>query len=285
MTPDQKSRCEKVVGSAVTRMAPLAGGCLAEVLRADLADGRAVVVKAGRENDRLDIEGRSLMALGEDGALPVPGLHLVDPDLLVMDHVPNDGYLSAAAQREAARHLAALHAKPRDRYGYGEDTRIGPLQQPNPESDKWLPFFRDHRLLAMGRAAMERGRLSAATYAALEKLVSRLDTLIGEPDHPSLLHGDLWTGNVLTSGGRITGFIDPAVYYGDAEMDLAFSTLFGTFGEDFFNAYREIRPFDYAGFLETRRDLHNLYPLLVHTALFGGGYANSVARIVRRFIG
>lgn len=285
MTPDQKTRCGRAAGSAVARLSPLAGGCLAEVLRADLADGRSVVVKAGREGDRLDIEGRSLLSLKDDGGLPVPRLYLIDPDLLVMEHLPNDGGLDAAAQRDAAGHVAALHAKPRDGYGYREDTRIGPLHQPNPAADKWVPFFRDHRLLSMGHVAMERGGLSAANYAALETLADRLDSLIGEPKYPSLLHGDLWTGNVLTAGGRITGFIDPAIYHGDAEMDLAFSTLFGTFGEDFFDAYREIRPFDYRGFLEVRRDLYNLYPLLVHTALFGGGYANSVARIVRRFTG
>jgi fructosamine-3-kinase len=258
---------------------------LAEVLRADLADGGSVVVKAGRESDRLDIEGRSLRALGEDGGLPVPRLYLIDPDLIVMEHLPNDGGLDAAAQRDAAGLIAALHAKPRDGYGYAEDTRIGPLHQPNPPADKWVPFYRDHRLLFMGRVAMERGGLSAAGYAALERLAGRLESMIGEPEHPSLLHGDLWTGNVLASGGRIAGFIDPAIYHGDAEMDLAFSTLFGTFGEDFFDAYRDVRPFDYAGFLDTRRDLYNLYPLLVHTALFGGGYANSVARIVQRFTG
>jgi len=285
VTPDQISRCGKAAGSAVARLSPLSGGCLAEVLRADLADGGSVVVKAGRESDRLDIEGRSLRALGEDGGLPVPCLYLIDPDLIVMEHLPNDGGLDATAQRDAAGLIAALHIKPRDGYGYAEDTRIGPLHQPNPPANKWVPFYRDHRLLFMGRVAMERGGLSAAGYAALERLAGRLESLIGEPEHPSLLHGDLWTGNVLASGGRITGFIDPAIYHGDAEMDLAFSTLFGTFGEDFFDAYRDVRPFDYAGFLDTRRDLYNLYPLLVHTALFGGGYANSVARIVQRFTG
>ncbi len=252
--------------------------------RADLADGRAIVVKAGQESDRLDIEGRSLRTLGEDGGLPVPNLYLIAEDLLVMALVPNDGILNAEAQKEAAGHVAALHRRPRNGYGFHEDTRIGPLVQVNTVSEQWVPFFRDHRLLAMGRVAMERGGLSKQTFGEVERLAARLDTLIGEPAHPSLLHGDLWTGNVLASGGSITGFIDPAIYHGDAEMDLAFSTLFGTFGESFFDAYREIRPFDYAGFLDARRDLYNLYPLLVHAALFGGGYASSVARIVRRFI-
>lgn len=285
MTPDQKKRCEKAVGAAVDRLSALSGGCLAEVLRADLADGRTVVVKAGAEADRLDIEGRSLQSLGKAGGLPVPALFLVAPDLLVMEYLPNDGGLNGAAQVDAARHVAALHDVPRDGFGYAEDTRIGPLHQINTRSAQWIPYFRDCRLLAMGRVALERGGLGAGAFAELETLAGRLDTLIDEPAHPSLLHGDLWTGNVLASKGRISGFIDPAVYHGDAEMDLAFSTLFGTFGDAFFDAYREIRPFDYKGFLEVRRDLYNLYPLLVHAALFGGGYANSVMRIIRRFVG
>jgi fructosamine-3-kinase len=99
---------------------------------------------------------------------------------------------------------------------------------------------------------------------------------------PSLVHGDMWTGNVLCKGGRIAAFIDPAVYYADAEIELAFSTLFGTFGEAFFDRYREHRPLQ-PGFFEARRDLYNLYPLLVHVRLFGGSYVGSVERTLRQF--
>lgn len=285
MTPDQKIRVEQAAGSRVVHLSPLTGGCLAEVLRADLEDGRSLAVKAGKKADRLDIEGRSLHTLGEGGGLPVPQVYLNDPDLLVMALLPNDGRLDAAAQEDAARLIAALHSTPQEFYGYTEDTRIGPLTQPNTRSKQWISFFRDQRLLYMGRVALERGGLSAPVYSDLERMAARLDSLIDEPAYPSLLHGDLWAGNVLTSDGRIMGFIDPAIYQGDAEMDLAFSTLFGTFGDRFFDAYRAIRPFDYAGFMDVRRDVYNLYPLLVHAALFGGGYANSVSRIIRRVVG
>ena len=283
--PAHRDRVETALGAAVDRAGPLAGGCIAEVLLVDLLDGRSVVVKIGGPRDRLDIEGRSLTALREVGGLPTPQVHLAEPDLLIMALLPSGGGLSAAAQRHAADLIANLHETRGEAFGFEEDTRIGPLHQPNPRTESWVGFFRDRRLLYMGKVALDRGRLGGSDYADIERLAGRLERLIGEPDHPSLLHGDLWTGNVLAADDRISGFIDPAVYYGDPEMDLAFSTLFGTFGDVFFERYREHRSFDLAGFLEVRRDLYNLYPLLVHTALFGGGYGASAMRIVRRFAG
>jgi fructosamine-3-kinase len=99
---------------------------------------------------------------------------------------------------------------------------------------------------------------------------------------PSAIHGDLWGGNILSSGHRISGLIDPALYYADAEIELAFMTLFGSVGDRFFRSYGErsaLRP----GFFEARRDLYNLYPLLVHVRLFGGGYVAQVERTLDRF--
>ncbi len=285
MTPDQQSRIELALGASVAATKPLHGGCLADVSAVQLTDGRSIVAKMGKSTDRLDIEGRSLQTLGREGGLPVPNVFLADDDLLVLERLRDDGDLGANAQIDAARHVAALHAVAQPFFGFTEDTRIGPLHQANPRSERWLPFFRDHRLLAMGRVALDRNRLALDIFRDLERFAEGLEGLIAEPDQPALLHGDLWTGNVLSYAGSITGFIDPAIYYGDPEMDLAFSTLFGTFEAPFFDAYRETRPFDFAGFMEVRRDIYNLYPLLVHTALFGGGYAGAVSRTLRRFVG
>jgi fructosamine-3-kinase len=135
----------------------------------------------------------------------------------------------------------------------------------------------------MGRQALDSGRLPAASFAALERLCGKLDRYIDAGTRPSLIHGDVWGGNVLARAGRIAAFVDPAIYFADAEIELAFSTLFGTFGEAFFDRYREIRPIA-PGFLEVRRDLYNLYPLLVHTRLFGASYAASVKRSLARFV-
>ena len=114
----------------------------------------------------------------------------------------------------------------------------------------------------------------------IDKFCENIAQWLYEPPHPSLLHGDLWTTNILASGGRITGFVDPAIYYGHPEMELAFGTLFSTFSKPFFRRYREIRPMD-PGFMELRRNLYNLYPLLVHVRIFGGSYVRSVDGILR----
>jgi fructosamine-3-kinase len=119
------------------------------------------------------------------------------------------------------------------------------------------------------------------TLRRIDRFSEGLDRLIEEPDHPSLLHGDVWTTNVLAEGDRITGFFDPAVYYGHPEIELAFITLFSTFGEAFFRRYDELRGIR-PGFFEVRRGIYNLYPLLVHVRLFGGGYLSGVERVLDR---
>jgi fructosamine-3-kinase len=159
---------------------------------------------------------------------------------------------------------------------------IGGLHQPNPWTDSWLDFFREQRLLYMGRQGVRHGRLPEPLWQRLERFCDHLEEWLDEPERPSLLHGDVWTGNVLAQGDRITGFIDPAVYYGHAEIELAFTTLFGTFGRPFFDRYRELRPLP-DGFFRERRDIYNLYPLLVHVRLFGGSYVNSVERTLEKF--
>ena len=161
---------------------------------------------------------------------------------------------------------------------------IGALPQPNAEADDWRDFFRDRRLLHMAGAAHAAGRLPAATLRRIERLAGRLDAWDLGGTRPSLVHGDLWGGNVLSRGGRIVGLIDPAIYFADAEIELAFMTLFGTVGDAFFDRYAEHRPLR-PGFFEVRRDLYNLYPLLVHVRLFGGHYVGQVERILARFAG
>jgi fructosamine-3-kinase len=225
-----------------------------------------------------------LRHLREHSPLPVPAVHLSDDRLLVMDFVDGTSGLSAAAQAHAAELLADLHGRPVARYGFPQDTLIGPLAQPNPESDDWVAFFRDHRLLHMAQAAHHEGELGAGLLGRIERLAGRLGDLIGQPAPPALIHGDLWGGNVLVKGDRIAGLIDPAIYHADPEIELAFSTLFSTFGEPFFRRYQEIRPLR-PGFFEVRRDIYNLYPLLVHVRVFGGSYLGAVDRIVRRIVG
>ena len=136
----------------------------------------------------------------------------------------------------------------------------------------------------MARAALAGGRLDRDLMSRIERLAVRLPDLIGQPGAPALIHGDVWGGNVLVRSGRVAAFIDPAIYHADPEIELAFSTLFGTFGVEFFDRYQEHRPLR-PGFIELRRDLYNLYPLLVHVRLFGASYVSQVEVIVQRLVG
>ncbi len=240
------------------------------------------MAKAGAPGANLALEGAMLRYLAEGSALPVPAVLHAEDTLLLMDHVETEGGIDAAAEVHAGALLADLHDGTADAFGFEHDTLIGGLRQPNPWTPSWLDFFRDQRLLYMAREALDAGRLPAPLMSRIETLAGRLDRWIEEPARPSLVHGDMWTGNVLCRRGRIAAFIDPAIYYADAEIELAFSTLFGTFGTSFFESYQRRRPLK-PGFFERRRDLYNLYPLLVHVRLFGGHYVSSVEGIVQRF--
>ena len=270
------------LGTTITAARPLSGGCIGEVSRLDLADGRRIVAKVdGGLAPKLDIEGYMLRYLSEHSALPVPEVLWCEPKALLMTFEPGDSHFSARGQAHAAELLAALHSVAAPHCGLERDTLIGGLHQPNPRTTSWIEFFREHRLLHMARLAHREGHLPAALLARIERFAADLEKFIAEPPHPSLLHGDVWTTNVLAENHRITAFLDPAVYYGHPEVELAFSTLFGTFGPPFFDAYNAIRPIA-PGFFEVRRDLYNLYPLLVHVRLFGSSYLSGVSATIAR---
>jgi len=278
-----EDRIERAFASRPTRLSRLTGGCVADVYRADFSDGSRLVVKSDTSpGAKLDVEGRMLEYLGANSALPTPAVLVSQRDLLIMEFIESDGSGGPDAELHAAACLAALHGVTGERFGFEFGTLIGALDQPNPWTGSWIEFFARHRLMYMATEAERAGRLRASTRAALENLADRLDSLLLEPDAPALIHGDVWSGNVLVRSGRVAAFIDPAISFSHPEIELAFITLFSTFGEPFFRAYDETRPIA-PGFFEERRDLYNLYPLLVHARLFGGGYEAQVAAIARRF--
>lgn len=281
MRADARRRIEAATGKSVVRVSPLSGGCVGDVFAIDLADGDKIVAKIADAGGKLALEGFMLGVLRKAG-LPVPEAIRADDDLLLMSWIDGGDAVDEPAQIHAADLLAALHENTQADFGFDRATLIGGLDQPNPITTSWRAFFRDHRLLYMAGEAHRVGNLPARAMARIETLAARLDRWIGEPPAPSLIHGDMWGGNVLAKGGRIAGFVDPAIYYADAEIELAFSTLLSTFGVSFFRRYAEHRPIR-PGFFEERRDLLNLYPLLVHVRLFGGAYVQSVERTLAKF--
>ena len=271
------------LGERLRSVRPLGGGCIGEVYRAELEDGTPLVAKVDRGGEaHLDREAYMLRYLRERTDLPVPEVFHGSETLLLMEFVEGASRFSGEAEHHAAELLSALHGIQADAYGHERDTLIGSLEQPNPWTASWTDFFRENRLLYAARAAHGAGRLPDEDLGRVERLADRLEGLIEEPNPPALIHGDAWSGNVLAREGRISAFLDPAIYHADPEIELAFISLFNSFGDAFMRRYAELRPIR-DGFFETRRDLYNLYPLLIHTYYFGGGYLGSVQRILERF--
>jgi fructosamine-3-kinase len=271
------------LGERLRSVRPLGGGCIGEVYRAELEDGTPLVAKVDRGGEsHLDREAYMLRYLRENTDLPVPEVFHGSETLLLMEFVAGTNRFSNEAEHHAAELLAALHGVTAGGYGHERDTLIGSLDQPNPWTTSWAEFFRERRLLYAARVAHGAGRLPEEDLIRVERLADRLEDLIGEPNPPALVHGDAWSGNVLAKGGRISAFLDPAIYHADPEIELAFISLFNSFGDAFMRRYAQIRPIR-EGFFETRRDLYNLYPLLVHTYYFGGGYLGSVQSTLGRF--
>lgn len=280
---------EELLGVRPDNLAPVHLSDWAEVMRAEMPDGARYAVKLPRGTaprtdgaaSMTEIEARMLNYLREHSELPVPDVIAVSPRALVLSYVEGGDPLDADAQRDAAGHMAALHNIRAAEFGLEFDTLYGPAHQPNRRHASWVAFFRKHRLLHMAGLAFQAGRMDEEMLLRIRALAEKLDDLIEEPRSPSLLHGDLWQGNLLVRDGRIAAFIDPAIYYGHGEMDLAFSTLFGTMSDAFFDAYREQRPIA-DGFFEQRRDIYNLWPLLGHVLFFGGSYLGQVDAILSR---
>jgi fructosamine-3-kinase len=274
---------QSAMGQEVFDIAPLGGGCVGQVYQVRLASGERMVAKIDeRPSPTLAVEAAMLRYLKRQSQLPVPDVLFNNDRLLLMELLPGDSHFNDSAQEHAAELLAELHNLKGPAFGFEKDTLIGGLSQPNPWTSSWLQFFREHRLLYMAVEARRSDRLPQATLRRLQSFAENLERWLEEPDQPSLIHGDVWTTNVLAVGDSITGFVDPAIYYAHPEIELAFTTLFGTFGDSFFRRYQELRPIA-PGFFEVRRYIYNLYPLLVHVRLFGGSYVYSVDQTLQRF--
>lgn len=276
MDHDLREKITTAMDLSVQSLSPLSGGCVGEVYRVKLTDGTQTVVKVDRSVEPcLDVEASMLRYLRRETDLPVPSVFVGQPELLIMEFVEHDGRRGKDAQIEAADALVALHDIGSSHYGFETDTLIGGLRLPNQETDDWLEFFGRCRLCDMAARCVDAGMLDDTTYGRVESLAHSLDEFVEAPNPPGLIHGDIWSGNVLYDAGHLAAFIDPAIYFADPEMELAFIGMFHTFGDSFYARYGESRPIG-DGFFEIRRDLYNLFPLLVHIRLFGGSYIQSL---------
>jgi len=259
----------------------LASNRIADICLETLPDGTKRIVKLSKDAFALETEAKMLELLAPH--IRVPEVITLEPGKLVTEYIPDDGRCGRACEEEVADALAALHDVRAEYYGLGFDTTIGPYRQSNVPTEKWIDFYRERRVLDFAAKAFDEGRIGRSLLRRIETLAASLESWLEEPDHPSLLHGDIWSGNVLAYRGHFTALIDPAAFYGHPEMELAFIGMFHTFGERFYRRYREHRPVA-DGFFDTRADLYRIFPYLVHVRAYGDSYLNGLESIVRRFV-
>jgi len=272
----------------VVREEPVGGGMVADAHLLHLADGTRRFVK--RLPDApigfFAAEARGLAWLADAGALGVPAVEAhARPDqgggFILMQAIDRGEHPGPAGLDALGQGLAALHAAGAPGWGLDHDNFLGTLPQANhatPEPS-WAAFLRERRLRPLTRRATDAGLLDPPLRSTLDRVIDRTERLVGDPEPPARLHGDLWSGNAMFDRAGRPWIYDPAAYGGHREVDLAMMALFGGFSDRVFDAYAEATPLQ-PGWRQ-RRPLYQLPYLLVHLILFGESYRSQVAAAAR----
>jgi protein-ribulosamine 3-kinase len=236
------------------------------------------------QSDIFEKEARGLDLLGNSGSIevakPLAFGELKGKHFLILEHLDR-GRQSRYFWKEFGRNLAKLHQTNGTHFGLDHNNYIGRLDQKNDFNHNWIDFFVNQRINPLVSAGREKGILSRSIVQKFDTLFTKLEQIIPE-EKPALLHGDLWSGNFMCGPNGQAWLIDPAVYFGHREMELAFTQLFGGFDQRFYQSYQEAFPL-IPGF-DDRIEIHNLYPLLVHLNLFGSSYLQGIQHTLNRFV-
>ena len=285
MQSDLRTSLEKILGP-IRSITSVSGGDINAAARVEAGDARYFVKWNTAPLPRMfEAEARGLNLLAASHVLRIPRViaQIDQPPALVLEWI-DPGPNTPAAAEALGRGLAQQHRSSAPTYGLDHDNFIGSNPQRNTPARSWIEFYRDQRLGVQRDLARQRGHLTADRARRLDRVMGQLERWIDESlVAPALLHGDLWGGNYLIDAQGNPVLIDPAVYYGDREAEIAFTELFGGFGARFYAAYHETWPLD--GGYADRRDVYNLYHLLNHLNLFGEGYGGSVDAILQHYAG
>lgn len=279
-----KKGVQNTLNIEIATVTAVSGGSINQAAKIGTTDGDKFFLKwnPSAPADMFPKEKKGLELLASvNAALTVPDVIEISTSdaevpFLLIEYIAQ-GQGSTANAEQFGRALAALHQTTASTYGLSYDNYIGRLVQSNTTRTNWLDFFVEQRLEVQLRAAVDEGKLDHTVAKQFQQLYKQLPDII--PNEPaSLLHGDLWGGNYFFDQSGQAAIFDPAVYYGSREIEIAFTYLFGGFTPAFYDAYEQMFPLK--PHFKERRDIYNLYPLLVHTNMFGGHYSRQVAQIV-----
>lgn len=291
MNSEIKETIEKIVSENIDNnlsgidIKILGGGCINQAFQI-INGSQKYFIKINRSfgKELFEAEAKGLKVLKQSGSVQIPSVinfgETSDCSFLLLEYIDSSRF-NKNYWKDLGISLARLHKTTNNYFGLDHDNFIGSLPQINHPDTNWINFFIQQRIERQLKIGVSSGRLSSDIVKHFQLLYEKLPELL-PVESPALLHGDLWSGNIMSDSQGRPVLIDPAVYFGNREAELAFTTLFGGFDDDFYKAYQEEFPL-LAGF-EDRFEIYNLYPLLVHVNLFGGGYINSVSSILRRYI-
>jgi len=257
-------------------------GQIGDIYKVDTSDN-TYILKTSEPSTQLQTEARMLQDINKY-KVSVPKIYDVSQTHLLMEYIESTKIAKCAKEIAAAQVLSDLHTVTNDArmYGYYYDTTIATFPQKNEQTQfNWTLFLGQMRIMPMAKICYDKGHIPQETVGRLEVLCRELYKRIDMATiTPSLLHGDLWSGNILFNMNGAT-LIDPAISFGDKEMDLAYILMFDTFGDTFFESYQEVHPLS-EDFYEVKVPLYQLYPLLVHVALYGGSYVMQLEQLLKR---
>lgn len=272
-------------GITVNSQSAVSGGSINQAVRLATDQGDLFLKFNNQAPDDFFIKEAEGLSLLKSAAsdLRIPDIVAVQdnadgvPGFLLMEYIESN---STGDSEAFGAELARLHQTQSERFGLDSDNYIGSLPQSNRHHNEWIAFFSEERIKPQLTMAVESGKIGTYAYEEWELVVEKLSDILPETK-PCLVHGDLWSGNYLFDSSGRAVLIDPAVYYGHPEMDLAFSKMFGGFSRGFYDGYASVNPIEH-GFDE-RMQIYNLYPLLVHVNLFGGHYISQAKGVLARF--
>jgi len=277
MNPQIQRAIEAQLSVQIANASAISGGCISEAFRCHLRDGRELFVKVQHDAPAalFSLEAEGLAWLAEAGALPVPEVLCHGSEFLVLEHI-SPGERARDFDEQLGRGLAQLHAFGAPFFGWHQDNYLATLKQNNSCEKHWPSFYCDRRIRPLLESCIQMGHVPPNWIRRFDTLYSRMEEFAGPPEPPARLHGDLWSGNVHTNSAGAPVLIDPAVYGGHREIDLAMLELFGSPSAAFYAAYDEVYPRS-AGQAQ-RVSLYQLYPLLAHIVLFGSSYVERCER-------
>ncbi|MET1132351.1 MAG: fructosamine kinase family protein [Aeromicrobium sp.] len=274
---------EKLLDVAVVSTTSVAGGDICTTTRLRLTDGRSAVIKTRPQAPAgfFTTEAEGLRRLRAAGGVPVPEVLAADDECIILAWIePTKASVDLA--ESLGRGLAATHTSGIGGFGAEHDGWIGLAPLPNRPSPTWEEFYASRRVMPYVKAAADRGSLSLEQADVIEQVMKKLPSLTADPEPPALLHGDLWSGNLVWSTAGVH-LVDPAAHGGHRETDLAMLALFGApHLQRILDAYNEAAPLQDGW--QDRVPLHQLHPLLVHAVMFGGAYGARAAAAARSLL-